>query len=713
MNNKKEYTGFDYFRIVAAFLIVTIHTSPLSTYSESADFILTRIIARMAVPFFFMVSGFFLLIGYSLQSDKLKIFIKRTLLLYVFAIVIYIPINIYNGYFTRNNLLPNIIKDLVFDGTLYHLWYLPAAIFGAAIAWFLVKKLEVKWAFGITFLLYIIGLFGDSYFGVSEQIPFMKRLYEYMFQLSDYTRNGVFFAPIFFVLGGVIANQTIRFSLKRNLMGLIISISLMICEGLFLHRLGIQRHDSMYIMIVPSMYFLFSTLTFWQGHRVSKLRTSAMVIYIIHPMMIVVIRMFAKIFGLQRLLLENSILYFASVVVASVIAALAVLLLQRYLKKRKSTTPLTQNTNRSWIEVDLNNLKYNAKILQAVMQKGCELMAVVKAEAYGHGAIKVSACLNQMGVKAFAVATIEEGIELRQHGIQGEILILGYTNSTNVKQLHRYKLIQTVIDYNYACLLNDVGYDIKVHIKIDTGMHRLGLEKEDVNKIAEIFEFKHIEVSGIYTHLCVSDCNNEDTIEFTHLQISTFNSLIQTLTQRGIKLPKIHIQSSYGLLNYPELQCDYARIGIALYGVLSVSDNETKLQPDLRPVLALKSQIALIRDVKSGESIGYGRTFITKKDSRIAVLPIGYADGLPRNLSCGKSEVLINGSRVPMIGRICMDQLIIDITEAPEVEIGDTVTIIGRDGNDEISAAEVAENADSITNELLSRMGARLNRIYL
>ena len=202
MTKNESYSGIDYFRFIAALLIVAIHTSPLSSFSETGNFIFTRIVSRVAVPFFFMTSGFFLISRYTCNAEKLEAFIKKTTLIYGVAILLYIPINVYNGYFKMDNLLPNIIKDIVFDGTLYHLWYLPASIIGAAIAWYLVKKIHYRKAFLIASVLYIIGLFGDSYYGIVKSVSCLNGFYNLIFQLTDYTRNGIFFAPIFFVLGG-------------------------------------------------------------------------------------------------------------------------------------------------------------------------------------------------------------------------------------------------------------------------------------------------------------------------------------------------------------------------------------------------------------------------------------------------------------------------------------------------------------------------------
>lgn len=707
MNDAKSYRGIDYFRLIAAFLIIAIHTSPLSTYSETGDFILTRIIARVAVPFFFMTSGFFLISQYLYNDDRLKSFVKKTALIYGVAIFIYIPLNIYNGYFKIDNLLPNILKDIFFDGTIYHLWYLPASILGAVIAWFVVKRCGFKKALIITSLLYTVGLFGDSYYGIAEKIPFLNGLYRCLFEVSDYTRNGIFIAPVFFVLGGMIADRRISISFKGSLIGCGVSFLLMFGEGMLLHGLDLQRHDSMYVFLLPCVYFLFHVLTFSRGKRSVHLRTSALVIYIIHPMMIVVVRMIAKFTHTQGLFVDNSIVHFGSVSILS--AGFAMLLVYLFEKAQgRHKKHCTSENDRAWIEVDLNNLKTNVRTLKKAMPNGCNLMAVVKAEAYGHGAFEVATYINRFGVKSFAVATIDEGIELRSYGIRDEILILGFTPLVRAKELHKYDLMQTLIDENYATKLNKQGVDVKAHIKVDTGMHRLGFDCADAETVKKAFTMQHIKVCGIYTHLCVSDSLDTEDVHFTEMQIRRFYGLIEILKKDGIEIPKIHIQSSYGLLNYPELKCNYVRVGIALYGVLSSPNDQTKLQLALCPVLSLKSQIILIRQIHSDESLGYGRTFIAERDSRIAVVPIGYADGLPRALSYGNGEVLINGQRAPIIGRICMDQLCVDVTDIGDVVIGDVVTFIGKDGNDELSAPTVADNYNSITNELLSRMGNRL-----
>ncbi|MDF2802938.1 MAG: amino acid racemase [Anaerocolumna sp.] len=372
----------------------------------------------------------------------------------------------------------------------------------------------------------------------------------------------------------------------------------------------------------------------------------------------------------------------------------------------------SKDKSRAWLEIDINNLKHNAEVLQEIMPDNCKLMAVVKANAYGHGDIETAAVLNSIGIHSFAVATIDEGIRLRRNNIKGEILVLGYTDVSRAKELATFDLMQTVIDYSYGIELSKQGYNLSVHIKIDTGMHRLGFGEEEYRKAAEIFDLTELTVEGIFTHLCVAESNNEVDIDFTNRQIATFYGFLEKLKHLGINLPKVHIQSSYGLLNYPELQCDYARIGIALYGSYSSIHDKCKITPDLRPVLSLKAKIALTKTLNPGESLSYGRTFTATKATKIAILPIGYGDGLPRNLSNGGACVILQGKKVPIIGRICMDQLIVDITDLNTVQRGGIATIIGKEKGVEILAAEVAGEGDSIANELLSRLGSRLNRIY-
>lgn len=373
--------------------------------------------------------------------------------------------------------------------------------------------------------------------------------------------------------------------------------------------------------------------------------------------------------------------------------------------------PQTFEKNRAWLSIDTSNLLHNVKELQGIMKGDCKLMAVVKANAYGHGSVETAASLNNAGIKNFAVATLNEGIELRLSGIRGEILVLGYTDVSYARELKEYRLTQTVVDYSYGMELESKKIPVNVHIKIDTGMHRLGMESKDLERIREIFSFKYLNVTGMFTHLCAADSRNLEDIYFTEKQTESFYRLVDELKAIGIKVP-VHVQSSYGLLNYNELPCDYARIGIAMYGCLSSAKDKTVIMPDLKPVLSLQSRLVLIRNIPAGESVGYGRVYQASEDRTIGILSIGYGDGYPRELSEGKGQVLIKGVKVPVIGRICMDQLMIDITGIQGIKRGDIATLMGGSTNEMIPADEVADSAGTIANELLSRLGNRLPRIY-
>lgn len=735
MQWKETYPGIDCFRLWAALLVVVIHTSPLAMFGSTGDFILTRVAARLAVPFFFMTSGFFLISHYAENANRLVRFVKHTCLIYGLAIVLYLPVNVYNGYFQMEELAPNLVKDLVFDGTVYHLWYLPASVIGAMIAWYLVRRFDYPKAVLITAGLYVVGVFGDSYYGLAEGVWGGESFYRFLFQLSDHTRNGVFFAPVFFVLGGFIADSRREMELFTSARGFGISFALMLGEAMCLRRFGLQRHDSMYLFLLPCAYFLFQMLLHVRGKRRERLRTLSLLVYLLHPMVIVFVRLFAKGLHLQGLLVENSIVHYVAVCLLSVGGSMAVAVVwERYGPHRRDgengryrvheghrayeryglqqggrrQRRASARGDRTYVEIDLRNLEHNVRELRLVMPSGCRLMAVVKAEAYGHGSFEIATHLEKSGVRAFAVATIDEGIRLRTYGIRGEILILGFTEVSRAAELKKYDLMQTLIDRSYAEELDRQGVRIRAHIKIDTGMHRLGEPAGKTDGVKRMFELEHIDVCGMFTHLSCADRLEEEDVAFTRKQIERFYALVDELRADGVRIPKLHIQSSYGLLNYPELRCDYVRAGIALFGVPSSPGEDTIVHLDLRPVLSLKSKVVLIRSLKKGECVGYGREFIAERDSRIAMVPAGYADGYPRGLSCGKGNVRINDCLAPVIGRVCMDQLAVDITDAGGVEVGDTVVLIGGEMGEGASAPELAGRCGSISNELLSRLGTRV-----
>lgn len=370
-------------------------------------------------------------------------------------------------------------------------------------------------------------------------------------------------------------------------------------------------------------------------------------------------------------------------------------------------------TARAWIELDAAALAHNVETLRGLLLPGCALMPAVKANAYGHGSALISRELNRLGVDAFCVAAAAEGAALREDGVKGEILVLGYTHPSDFPLLEQYALTQTAVDASYARLLDASGCHAPVHLKIDTGMHRLGLPWDRPEEIEPLFRLPHLRITGVYTHLC-SDCTTSPADRaFTLEQGRRFRETVARLRAAGHTVPAAHILSSYGLLNYPELGGDYARVGIALYGLLSSRADTDRCTVPLTPVLSLKARVSHVQEVPVGEGVGYDLAFVPGRPCRVAALSIGYADGLPRSLSCGVGEVLLHGRRAQIVGRICMDQTLVDVTDIPETAPGDAAVLIGRSGAQELTACHVAEQAGTITNELLSRMGPRLERFFV
>ncbi|TCK98014.1 serine/alanine racemase [Natranaerovirga hydrolytica] len=701
---KREYGGIDYFRVIAAILVVAIHTSPLSSVSMTADFFLTRIIARVAVPFFFMVTGFFIFSKQEKKQFSYSDFFVKIGKIYSISIVLYLPLNIYTGYFKGYNLFGNIVKDLVFNGTFYHLWYLPGIILGVGMALVLLKFFGFKNTFLISLILYIVGVFGDSYYGFIENLPVVNRFYHLLFQLFGYTRNGIFFSPIFILLGMLIFKRKEKLPFKLAITGFVCSLGLMFLEGWLIHVLMVARHDSMYFSLIPVMYFMFQVLFSLNIKNKKSLRAIPLYVYIIHPWSIVLVRGIGKVLSIEKQLIENSLIHFIVVLVVSFVTAYLVYI---FLKKKRLKN---YKKGRAWCEVNLSNLRHNYQALKNVLPQDCDIMGVVKADAYGHGDVLIASALQKEGVQNFAVASLREGIKLRKKGIKGKILILGYTYPKEFNKLKKYNLIQTVVDCQYAKALNDYGKRIKVHIKIDTGMNRLGEDFANTEEIIKIFKFSNLEVEGMYTHLCVSDSLLDKDILFSLDQMGRFYNVIETLKTAGHSPKNIHIQSSYGVLNYPELHCQYARVGIALYGMLSSESDQTRVKIALKPVLSVKARVSIVKEIKANKNIGYGGQFTTKESGKIATLTIGYADGIPRNLTDGK--VMIKGKQVPIVGSICMDQITIDVTNIAGVQQGDVVTLIGQVNGEKITGEEVARKAGTITNELFSRLGSRLERVY-
>jgi len=364
------------------------------------------------------------------------------------------------------------------------------------------------------------------------------------------------------------------------------------------------------------------------------------------------------------------------------------------------------------VEIDLSALRHN--FAQARLQAGTErqLLAVVKADAYGHGAVPVAKTLEQAGADLFGVALVEEGVELRQAGIQRPILILGGTYPGQESLLFDFDLTPSLFDLGLAQRLNALATErnclCKVHLKLDTGMGRIGFRPEE---LAEVLTTLHglsaLEVDGVFSHLALAD---EPSDPLTDTQIKRFRGCLEQIHQSGFTPQRIHISNSAALFTRELVECNVFRPGIVLYGALP-SDWFAE-QLDLRPVMHLRSRVAQLKEVPVGTGVSYGHRFATERPSLLAAIPIGYADGYNRLLSnCG--EVLIRGRRARVAGTVCMDWTLVDVTDVPGVQVGDSVTLLGCAGEQCISAEEWAAKVGSISYEVFCRISHRVPRHYL
>ena len=698
----RRYGGLDRFRPAAVALVVAIHTGPLLSVSPAANDLLTDILGRLAVPFFFMVTGFFLLPRLEDQGPvALLPLLKKTGLLYALSILLYLPLQIVNGFFSGLT-FGELARTLLVTGFYYHLWYFPAVMLGACLVGLLTWSLP-RLALPLCVLFYLLGLPGDSYYGLTAALPGVRACYDSLLACLGQTRNGLFFAPLFLLLGGRLSTQQ-----RPRVPAWVLpaGLALLVAEGMAVHALGWPRNDSMYLSLPLCLWALTSLLLDRPSPPLPRLRRACTVIYIVHPLCVVGIRGVARLLGLRWLLVDCSPVYYLAVLSASACTALAVV---RLLPARRRAGPC-----RAWTELDAAALGHNITALRALLPPACRLMAVVKADGYGHGMAPVARVCRREGVDAFAVATVEEGIRLRRAGtLSGEILVLGYTPPEQAGLLARHRLTQAVVSLEHALALARTGRRLRVHIKLDTGMHRLGIPWDDLPALERVCACPHLKITGIFTHLADAEALDPVDEARTQLQIRRFYTAVKAMQERGLPTGRQHIQSTYGLLNYGPLPCAYVRTGIALCGVLSRPEERTRTLPDLRPVLSLRAQVGQIHTLGPGERAGYDGSFVADGPCRVALVTIGYADGVPRSLSRGEGHVLIRGQRAPVAGLICMDQLLVDVTTIPDAAPGDVVTLIGRDGQGEISAGAFAQAAGTITNEIFSRLGPRLERIVV
>lgn len=369
---------------------------------------------------------------------------------------------------------------------------------------------------------------------------------------------------------------------------------------------------------------------------------------------------------------------------------------------------------RTWAEVDLDAIAHNMREIRRITNENAQIMAVVKADAYGHGFMETAKTLLENGADRLAVAVLQEGKQLRSRGVDVPILILGASGPEDAEDIINFDITPNVFDYEFAKALSYTAEKkekvTKVHIKLDTGMSRIGFVVDDgdneeiINEILKVSRLPYIEIEGIFSHFATSD---ESDRQYTLLQFERFMRVVKALEERGLHIPIKHICNSAGIMMYPEMHLDMVRPGVILYGMYP-SNEVDKSRLDLIPAMTLKSSITLVKEVEPGRGVSYGKEYITDSITKIATVPIGYADGYLRKIA-KKGRMLVNGVKVPIIGRICMDQCMIDVTNVHNIDRGDEAIIFGREG---ITIDDLAGWLETINYEVACVIGKRIPRIY-
>lgn len=368
---------------------------------------------------------------------------------------------------------------------------------------------------------------------------------------------------------------------------------------------------------------------------------------------------------------------------------------------------------RVYATVNLDAIYKNVANLKANTKKNTKLIAVIKTDGYGHGAVPVARTIDEL-VDGYAVATIDEGVNLRKNGLTKPICILGYTHESQFARAVKYDIRPAIFEFDSAKKLSDVavreGKKAKIHIAVDTGMSRIGfqIKEESVDIIEKISKLEGIDIEGIFTHFFASDELDKNS---AYEQYNKFYDINKKLKDRGLDIKVKHCSNSAAIIDMQDVNMDCVRAGIAMYGMYP-SDEVNKQKVILYPAMELKSHVVYVKDIEAGTGVSYGATFVSDKKMRIATIPVGYGDGYRRSLS-GKGSVIIKGMRAPILGRVCMDQFMVDVTHIPDVKAGDEVTLMGRDGNETISAEELADMAKETFNyELVCDFGKRIPRVF-
>jgi len=375
---------------------------------------------------------------------------------------------------------------------------------------------------------------------------------------------------------------------------------------------------------------------------------------------------------------------------------------------------------RTWAEISLNAIEHNYNVIRNKVADDTKVCCVIKADGYGHGAVELSQVYEKLGADFFAVSNIDEGIEIRKSGSKLPIVILGYTPVSEAENLAEYDISQAVFSLEYAKELSEKCVEedciCKMHIKVDSGMSRIGFmcqefprDEYSIEEICEACCLPNLEVEGLFTHFCVSDEDAEGR-EFTNKQYENFIHVRDSLKKRGVDISVVHCSNSGAIEDYPETCCDMVRAGIILYGLAPSSKLADRL--DLVPAMTLKTVVAFVKEVQKGATISYGRTFTADRKMKIATVPIGYADGFIRQ-NAKDGYMMVSGKKAKIVGRICMDQTMLDVTDIEDVKTGDEVVVFGTGENGEPTADSLAENTGTINYETVCLVGKRVPRIYI
>lgn len=379
-------------------------------------------------------------------------------------------------------------------------------------------------------------------------------------------------------------------------------------------------------------------------------------------------------------------------------------------------TYTSQTEKRSWLEINLAQLKQNYLIFKQSLKRDAAIIAVIKGDAYGHGDVQVARLLSGLGVSMFAVSNIDEAVGLRDAGICEEILILGYSSPLYAKTLFEKNLTQTIVSEEHALSLANSGLKIKCQFAIDTGMNRIGLDGDNMQECIRIIRsyYDKLHVTGMFTHLCAADSNCPERRKFTYEQINKFSDIANCLYE--LQLPYVHCcNSAGGLFHLDNSEIfdhigQIVRLGIVLYGLKP--DYSNTLPNGIDPIMTWKSVVSMVKDVHPGETIGYGCDYKVTRKSRIATVTTGYADGFNRRLS-NRGFVMINGRKAPIVGRICMDQTLVDVSHISDVKMGDVVVLMGKCGELQYTADDMAEDLGTIGYEVVCSISKRVQRFYV